>query len=46
MQGSRLETRLFLAIVFLALLVIAAVGWVVTQCIAMARWAGLVGARS
>jgi hypothetical protein len=46
MQGSRLETRLFLLVVFLALVVIAAVGWVVRQCMTMARWAGLVGARS
>jgi hypothetical protein len=46
MQGSRLETRLFLAVVFLALLVIAGTGWVVRQFIAMAKWAGLVEARS
>jgi len=46
MQGSSFETRLFLVVVFLALLVIAAAGWVVMQFIAMARWAGLVGARS
>ena len=46
MQGSRLETRLFLVVVFLALLAIAAAGWVVRQFSAMARWAGLVEARS
>jgi hypothetical protein len=46
MQGSRLETRLFLAVVFLALVVIAAAGWVVQRFIAVATWAGLVGARS
>jgi hypothetical protein len=45
MHGTRLETRLFLAVVFLALVVIAAAGWVATQFMAMARWAGLVGAR-
>jgi hypothetical protein len=38
MQGSRLETRLFLVSVFLALLVIAAAGWVVRPFTAIARW--------
>ena len=46
MQGSRFETRLFLVVVFLVLIVIAGVGWVIRQFIAMARWAGLVEARS
>jgi hypothetical protein len=46
MRGSRLETRLFLVGVFVVLLVLVAVGWVVRQLIAMARWAGLAGARS
>jgi len=46
MQGSSFETRLFLVVVFLALVVIAAAGWLATQFMAMARWAGLVGARS
>jgi hypothetical protein len=45
MQGSSFETRLFLVVVFLALVVIAAAGWLATQFMAMARWAGLVGAR-
>jgi hypothetical protein len=39
MQGSRLKTHLSLIGLFLALLVIAAAGWVVRPFIAMARWA-------
>ena len=47
MAGSRLETRLFLVVLFLVLLVIAVAGWVVRPFTAMARWgAGLVEARS
>jgi hypothetical protein len=46
MHGTRFETRLFLVVVFLALVGIAAAGWMATQFMAMARWAGLVGARS
>jgi hypothetical protein len=39
MQGSGLKTRLFLVVLFLVLLVIAAAGWVVRPFTAMARWA-------
>jgi hypothetical protein len=47
MQGSRLKTRVFLAGVFLVLLVIAAAGWVLRPFSALATWgAGLVQARS
>jgi hypothetical protein len=46
MHGTRFETRLFLAVAFIALVVIAATGWMVRQFMAMARWAGIVEARS
>ena len=47
MQGGRLKTRVFLAGLFLVLLVIAAAGWVVRPFSALATWgAGLVQARS
>jgi hypothetical protein len=46
-MGGRLKTRLFLVGLFVALLVIAVVGWVVRPFAAMARWGvGLVEARS
>ena len=38
MLDSRLKTQLFLVGLFLALLVIAAVGWVVRTFTAMATW--------
>jgi len=47
MQGSRLKTRVFLAGLFLVLLVIAAADWVIRPFSALATWgAGLVQARS
>jgi hypothetical protein len=38
MQGSRLEARLFLVGVFLALLAIAVAGWVARPFTATATW--------
>jgi hypothetical protein len=38
MQGSRLEARLFLVGVFLALLVIAVAGWAARPFTAIATW--------
>jgi HAMP domain-containing protein len=47
MQGSRLKTRVFLAGLFLVLLVIAAAGWVIRPLSVLATWGGrLVQARS
>jgi hypothetical protein len=47
MEGSRLNTRLFLVGLFLVLLAIVAAGWVVRPFSALATWgAGLVQARS